>query len=48
MELGVAPGRQVGRVLEALLNAVMDGDVVNEREALLAWSCSSTKDSRGK
>ena len=47
MELGVAPGRQVGRVLEALLNAVMDGEVENEREALLARSCSFKKGGEG-
>ena len=29
-------GRQIGRTLQALLEAVMDGTVENEREALLA------------
>ncbi|MGH7437102.1 MAG: CCA tRNA nucleotidyltransferase, partial [Polyangiaceae bacterium] len=35
-ELGVAPGRIIGKVLETLLEAVINGDLPNEREALLA------------
>ena len=35
-EMGMEPGRQVGCALEALLEAVMDGRVENERGALLA------------
>ena len=34
--LGIAPGPEVGRVLERLLALVMDGAVPNERAALLA------------
>ena len=33
--LGVSQGPKVGRVLAALLDAVVDGDVANDREALL-------------
>lgn len=36
-ERGVEPGPGVGMVLAQLLHAVMDGEVPNEREALLAW-----------
>ena len=32
---GMAPGPDVGMVLDSLLNAVMNGEVDNEREALL-------------
>jgi tRNA nucleotidyltransferase (CCA-adding enzyme) len=35
-ELGLAPGRIIGKVLEALLEAVINGDLPNERDALLA------------
>ncbi|MDR0350901.1 MAG: HD domain-containing protein [Coriobacteriales bacterium] len=35
---GVPPGREVGRVLACLLDAVMDGEVANTREDLLALS----------
>ncbi len=34
---GMAPGPGVGMQLEVLLNAVMEGELPNEREALLAW-----------
>lgn len=36
LEAGVRPGPQVGLQLERLLEAVMDGSLPNEREALLA------------
>ena len=36
-ELGLEPGPEVGRVLAAALDAVMAGEVANEREALLEW-----------
>lgn len=36
MDMGVAQGPEVGRVLTALLDAVVEGDVANDREALLA------------
>ena len=32
---GTAPGPEVGRVLDGLLEAVRNGDLPNEREALL-------------
>jgi tRNA nucleotidyltransferase (CCA-adding enzyme) len=35
-ELGLAPGPIIGKVLEALLEAVINGEVANEREPLLA------------
>lgn len=35
-------GRQIGRTLQALLEAVMDGAVENEREALLAMAAKKT------
>ena len=34
MDLGIAPGAQMGAALEALLEAVLDGKTPNEREAL--------------
>lgn len=36
LALGVPEGRQVGVLLQALLDAVLDGDIPNDREALLA------------
>ena len=36
MNAGVRPGPQVGELLHKLLNAVMDGRLPNEHEALLA------------
>lgn len=36
-ERGVEPGPGVGMVLAQLLHVVMDGEVPNKREALLAW-----------
>ncbi len=36
MELGVPQGPQVGQVLNELLQAVVDGDVENDRDALIA------------
>lgn len=35
--LGIRPGPAVGMQLDALLNAVMAGEVANDREALLEW-----------
>lgn len=35
MELGVSQGPEIGRVLNELLQAVVDGDIPNERDALL-------------
>lgn len=35
MELGFAPGPRLGQVLEALLDLVLEGDLPNEKEALL-------------
>ena len=34
---GVAPGPQVGRMLNALLDQVLSGQIPNEREALLKF-----------
>jgi tRNA nucleotidyltransferase (CCA-adding enzyme) len=34
-ELGIGPGPMVGMVLSQLLQAVVDGEVANTREALL-------------
>lgn len=36
--LGVSPSKQMGELLGALLSAVLEGDVQNEREALLAFA----------
>ncbi|MFR7754314.1 MAG: hypothetical protein ACLU0T_01240 [Bacteroidales bacterium] len=36
IELGMEPGPSIGNVLQTLLEAVVDGDVPNEREALIA------------
>lgn len=36
IELGMEPGPSIGNVLQTLLEAVVDGDVSNEREALIA------------
>lgn len=33
--IGIAPGPQVGRILDSLLDQVMDGDLPNERDVLL-------------
>ena len=33
--LGMEPGPVIGHVLQVLLNEVVDGDVLNEREALI-------------
>ena len=35
INLGMQPGPQIGQTLERLLQAVIDGDVRNEREELL-------------
>ena len=35
MELGVPQGREIGRILNALLEQVVDGDLCNEKAALL-------------
>ena len=36
LEAGIAPGPEVGQVLNGLLEQVLSGAVPNEREALLA------------
>ena len=38
MALGVAAGPEVGRLLDACLDAVIDERVPNEREELLAFA----------
>ena len=35
IDAGVSQGPEIGRVLDALLEAIVDGDVPNEREALI-------------
>jgi hypothetical protein len=35
MELGFHPGPELGKCLDALLNQVLDGNLPNEKEALL-------------
>ncbi len=35
MELGVPQGREIGRILKALLAQVVDGDLLNDREVLI-------------
>ena len=35
IEAGAVPGPEVGRVLNALLDSVIDGEVPNERDTLL-------------
>ena len=35
MSLGIAPGKQVGELLEGLLEKVLAGELPNDREALL-------------
>ena len=37
--LGIAPGKRLGRILDALLQAVIAGTLPNEREALRAAAC---------
>lgn len=39
--LGMAPGKSIGETLQRLLEAVMDGIVPNEREALLSFARTS-------
>jgi tRNA nucleotidyltransferase (CCA-adding enzyme) len=46
-ELGLAPGRIIGQVLEALLEEVIGGELVNEREPLLARAREYVLASRG-
>ena len=36
MALGVEQGREVGRIKNALFDMVVDGDIENDRETLLA------------
>ena len=48
MELGAEQGPAVGRTLESLLDAVIDGRVPNEREALLRFAERMKDDSVGK
>ena len=43
MELDIEPGPEVGRLLETALDAVIDGYVPNEREALLSYLRSIAK-----
>ena len=38
MALGVEAGPEVGRILQACLDAVIDGTLPNERAALLAFA----------
>ncbi len=38
IELGMEPGPSIGNVLQALLEAVVDGDVPNERDALITYA----------
>jgi tRNA nucleotidyltransferase (CCA-adding enzyme) len=42
-ELGIAPGRIIGEVLDALLDAVTNDPAVNEREALFALAREHVK-----
>jgi tRNA nucleotidyltransferase (CCA-adding enzyme) len=35
IELGIAPGPQLGETLQMLLEKVIDGEVQNERDALI-------------
>ena len=37
IELGIAPGKQVGEILNGLLSLVLAGELPNEREALLEY-----------
>ena len=43
LALGIPQGKAVGQMLNRLLEAVMDGSLPNEREALLAY-VSATDD----
>lgn len=45
MDAGVPAGPQVGRALQALLDAVVDGELPNEREALLEYATRFVGDS---
>ena len=36
MALGIPAGREVGRILQELLDAVVDGNLENEKKTLLA------------
>lgn len=38
IELGMKPGKEIGRILNAALDAVMDEKLPNEREALLSFA----------
>ena len=38
MELGVSQGPRLGQVLRRLLEAVVDGEVANERQPLLDYA----------
>jgi tRNA nucleotidyltransferase (CCA-adding enzyme) len=40
MEIGFVPGKTLGRALDALLDAVLEGSLPNEREALLNFARS--------
>lgn len=35
--IGIPPGQQLGTLLNELLDAVMDGEIANDKEALLNW-----------
>ena len=45
LALGVRPGAELGALLRGLLDAVLDGDAPNEREALLALARDRLGDS---
>jgi len=38
MAIGVSPGRKIGKILQAALSAVIDGELANERSTLLGFA----------
>ena len=38
MAIGVSPGREIGKILQAALSAVIDGELANERSTLLGFA----------
>ena len=44
--LGIAPGKRLGRILDALLQAVIAGTLPNERDALRAVACDFAQNIR--
>ena len=44
--LGIAPGKRLGRILDALLQAVISGTLPNERDALCAAACDFAQNIR--